>query len=78
MNKRLTKISKYLSFILRHNPDAIGMRLDPEGWLNIDQLIANANAAGKSMKRDQIHEVVASNDEKRFSLSDDGLRIRAN
>ena len=78
MNKRLTKISKYLSFILRHNPDAIGMRLDPEGWLNIDQLIANANAAGKSMNRDQIHEVVASNDEKRFSLSDDGLRIRAN
>ena len=78
MNKRLTKISKYLSFILRHNPDAIGMRLDPEGWLNIDQLIASATEAGKSMKLAQIHEVVALSDEQRFSLSDDGLRIRAN
>jgi putative RNA 2'-phosphotransferase len=78
MNKRLTKISKYLSFILRHDPDAIGMKLDPEGWLNVDQLVKNANAAGKSIKLAQVHEVVASNEEKRFSLSDDGLRIRAN
>jgi putative RNA 2'-phosphotransferase len=78
MNKRLTKISKYLSFILRHNPDAIGMKLDPEGWLNVDQLVKNANAAGKSIKLAQVHEVVASSDEQRFCLSDDGLRIRAN
>ena len=78
MNKRLTKISKYLSFILRHNPGAIGMKLDPDGWLNVDQLIKNANENGKSITLAQLHEVIAGSEEKRFSLSDDGLRIRAN
>ncbi len=77
MNKRLTRVSKYLSFILRHNPQAIGMQLDPEGWLNIDELIKNANASGKSITLDQLHQVVACSDEKRFALSEDGLRIRA-
>jgi putative RNA 2'-phosphotransferase len=77
MNKRLTRISKYLSFILKHNPESIGMQLDPEGWLNVDQLITNANANGKSITLEQLREVVASNDQQRFALSDDGLRIRA-
>jgi putative RNA 2'-phosphotransferase len=77
MNKRLTRISKYLSFILKHNPESIGMQLDPEGWLNVDQLITNANSNGKSITLEQLREVVASNDQQRFALSDDGLRIRA-
>jgi putative RNA 2'-phosphotransferase len=77
MNKRLTKISKYLSFILRHNPAAIGLQLDPEGWLSIDELIKHANAAGKSITRDQVQQVVATSEEQRFVLSDDGLCIRA-
>jgi putative RNA 2'-phosphotransferase len=77
MNKRLTRISKYLSFILKHNPESIGMQLDPEGWLNVDELITNANANGKSITLEQLREVVASNDQQRFTLSDDGLRIRA-
>lgn len=77
MNKRLTKISKYLSFVLRHHPDAIGMKLDPEGWLNIEELIKNAKASGKSITLEQVQEVVSSSDEKRFAFSDDGLRIRA-
>jgi len=77
MNKRLTKISKFLSFVLRHEPQSIGMQLESGGWLNIDELIKNANANGKSITLAQVHEVVASGDEKRFVVSDDGLRIRA-
>jgi putative RNA 2'-phosphotransferase len=77
MNKRLTKISKFLSFVLRHNPQSIGMQLGPDGWLSIDDLIKNANAHGKSITVVQLQEVVASSDEKRFALSDDGLQIRA-
>ncbi|MFK8113785.1 MAG: RNA 2'-phosphotransferase [Rubripirellula sp.] len=76
MNKRLTKISKYLTFILRHEPQAIGLKLDPERWLNIDELIKNANAAGKSVTLEQLHEVVASSEDKLFEVSDDNLRIR--
>lgn len=77
MNKRLTKISKYLSFILKHNPQSIGLQPNADGWLNIDELIKNANANGKSITLEHVRTIVASHDEKRFALSDDGLQIRA-
>ncbi len=77
-SKQLTSTSKFLSLVLRHQPEIIGMQLDAEGWLPIDQLIENANRHGKSLTLDLLHEVVASCEKKRFSLSDDGLKIRAN
>ncbi|MCO8121663.1 RNA 2'-phosphotransferase [Stieleria sp. TO1_6] len=77
MNKRLTKISKYLTFILRHHPETIGVQLDPEGWATIDDLVKNANASGKAITTEQVHQVVSEAEIKRFELSDDGLRIRA-
>lgn len=73
-----TKTSKFLSLVLRHKPETIGMQLDPDGWLEIDALIRNANNVGKSLTLEMLHDVVATNDKQRFSLSDDGLRIRAN
>lgn len=54
------------------------MQLDPEGWLPIDELIENANRHGKKLSLEMLHDVVAACEKKRFSLSDDGLRIRAN
>tara|TARA_R110002073_G_scaffold11898_6_gene53624 strand:- start:11028 stop:11264 length:237 start_codon:yes stop_codon:yes gene_type:complete len=77
MNKRLTKISKYLSFVLKHHPEAIGIRLDPYGYVNIEELVENANASGKSITTELVYQVVAESEEQRFSLSDDRLRIRA-
>jgi len=76
MNRRLTKISKYLSFILRHHPESIGLTLDPERWASVDELVKNANSNGKSITLAQVQEVVALNEQKIFVLSDDGLRIR--
>lgn len=76
MNRRLTKVSKYLSFILRHHPEAIGLELDAERWANVDELVKNANSNGKSITREQVQEVVALNELKIFDLSEDGLRIR--
>lgn len=77
MNKRLTKISKYLSFVLKHEPGSIGMALDPEGWIVIDDLVANSNAAGKSITKAYVLDVIAQSEEKRFELSEDATRIRA-
>jgi len=77
MNKRLTKISKYLSFVLKHHPETIGIRLDPYGYVNIEELVKNANASGKSITTELVYQVVAESEEQRFSLSDDRLRIRA-
>jgi putative RNA 2'-phosphotransferase len=74
------KISKFLSFILRHKPEEIGLALDKQGWAEMDELIAKANQSSRSerLNRALIQEVVASNDKKRFSISEDGQRIRAN
>jgi putative RNA 2'-phosphotransferase len=54
------------------------MKLDVEGWLPIDELIENANRQGKQLSLELLHEVVASCEKKRFALSEDGLKIRAN
>ena len=77
MDKKLVSTSKFLSLVLRHRPETVGMQLDPEGWLEINTLITNANTRGKSITLAELHEVVATNDKRRFALSDDGLRIRA-
>ena len=76
MNRRLTRISKYLSFILRHHPETIGLELDAERWANVDELVKKANAKGKSFTLEQVQKVVALNEQKMFVLSSDGARVR--
>jgi putative RNA 2'-phosphotransferase len=71
------QLSKFLSFVLRHKPDAIGLELDPQGWASIDDLIAKGIAAATKFSRDDLLHVVETSDKKRFSISSDGLRIRA-
>jgi putative RNA 2'-phosphotransferase len=77
MADRLTETSKFLSYVLRHKPQAIGLALDPEGWAGIEALIAAAAANGRQLDRPLIQAVVDSNDKKRFAISADGTRIRA-
>lgn len=71
------QLSKFLSFVLRHKPDAIGLTLDPQGWASLDELIEKGNAAGTRFGREDLLHVVETSDKKRFSVSTDGLRIRA-
>lgn len=75
--KELLRTSKFLSLVLRHQPEVIGLQLDEEGWLDIDALVAASNNRGKPLTLELVHEVIATNDKRRFALSDDGLRIRA-
>lgn len=76
MNRR-TELSKFLSYVLRHRPDSIGLALDEAGWTGIDVLLAGAARAGKAMTRDELREIVETNEKKRFAISPDGMRIRA-
>ncbi len=78
MEKKLIRLSKFLSRVLRHNPEKIHLSLDQSGWAEIKQLIENARQAGIIINRDELHQVVDQNDKKRFSLSEDGRKIRAN
>lgn len=73
--KQVTTASKFLSFVLRHEPQAIGLTLDSEGWADIDELVACAVKHDHFMNRDLLQIVVTTNDKKRFSV--DGNRIRA-
>lgn len=70
-------ISKFLSLVLRHQPETIGLTLDANGWANVDDLIARAAAHGKRFTADDLFRVTANNDKKRFTLSQDSRRIRA-
>jgi putative RNA 2'-phosphotransferase len=72
-----TQLSKFLSYVLRHKPESIQLRLDEQGWANVEELIANSANSGTSFTREDLVRVVATNDKKRFSLSEDGRRIRA-
>ena len=76
-DKKLTTISKFLSLVLRHEPQRIGLALDAAGWVAVDELLAQAAQAGRAITRAQLDEVVATNDKQRFAISEDGLRIRA-
>ena len=69
--------SKFLSFVLRHKPEAIGLSLDGEGWAEVDILLRLAAEHGTMVAREDLLRVVEQNDKKRFTLSADGLRIRA-
>lgn len=78
MKRNLVQLSKLISYILRHKPDSIGLNLDSEGWAIIDDLINKCNASGNSLDKNILIELVKDNDKKRFSISADGHRIRAN
>ncbi|BAM87195.1 hypothetical protein S58_11850 [Bradyrhizobium oligotrophicum S58] len=71
------RLSKFLSLVLRHQPETIGLVLDAQGWVAIDDLIARAAAAGTALSRADLEQVVATSDKKRFTISEDGQRIRA-
>lgn len=76
--KEKKAISKFLSLVLRHQPEAAGLTLDVQGWVDVELLLAGCNAHGRPLTRRALDEVVATNPKQRFAYSDDGTRIRAN
>lgn len=74
----LISTSKFLSLVLRHQPEAIGLSLDENGWAEVEDLLRLANQQGKQLTRRLLEQVVAENDKQRFAFSDDGRRVRAN
>lgn len=76
--QRQKRISKFLSYVLRHHPESIGIELDSGGWAEVSQLLQGASRSGFRISLDELKIVVAENDKQRFSFSQDGLHIRAN
>ncbi len=76
--KDLKNISKFLSLVLRHKPEEIGVSMDAQGWVNVDELLEKSIASGIQLDFDMLEEVVITNDKQRFAFNDDYSLIRAN
>jgi len=76
--KRSVKVSKFLSRILRHAPEDLGLTLEPGGWVPVDDLLAGASKTGMHISRPELDEIVRNSDKQRFAFDDTGNKIRAN
>ncbi len=76
--KDLKHISKFLSLVLRHKPEEIGILMDKNGWVGVDELIEKSKNKQVFFDFETLEEVVYTNDKQRFAFNDDHTQIRAN
>lgn len=74
----LIKTGRYISYLLRHHPEEAGLTLDEHGWADVNELINAVAETYTGFSRTELDEIVATNNKKRYSYSEDGMRIRAN
>jgi len=72
------RIGKFLSLVLRHEPQKIGITLDENGWADVQELIEKCSKHRVSFTMNELEEIVATNDKKRYSFNENKTMIRAN
>ena len=77
MSERLVKLGRFISLILRHSPETIGIKLDEKGWADVEELIILMNKNRRKIDIDTLKEIVETNNKKRYEFSDDFKKIRA-
>ena len=75
--KQKIRISKFLSLVLRHKPQTIGIELDENGWTDVETLIEKSKQKGLDFDLEILDYVVETNSKKRFAFNDDKSKIRA-
>ena len=73
----LTDTSRFISLILRHKPEVIGITLDEHGWANVDELITGISKT-RPMDMEILEEIVRTDNKQRYSFNEDKTLIRAN
>ena len=74
----MTKLSVYISYLLRHQPESIGIAMDKHGWVSVAELIEKINKAGRYRITESIlAEIVRTDNKGRFRYSKDGTKIKA-
>ena len=73
----LTETSRYMSLILRHKPEVIGITLDEHGWADVNKLIEGI-AKTKMFNMNILEEIVRTDNKQRYSFNADKTKIRAN
>lgn len=77
MSKNEINISKFLSLVLRHQPETIGIQLDQNGWTDVTELIEKSNNYGVKFDRETLNHIVDTNSKKRFAFNETLDKIRA-
>ncbi len=72
-----TGTSKFISRILRHHPESIGIQLDEHGWARVDELIAGI-AKTRKFDMEMLEEIVRTDSKQRYSFNENKTLIRAN
>jgi len=72
-----TRISKFLSLILRHKPEVAGIALDSEGWADVDALLAGMARKGHRIRPEDLAHIVGTNAKRRYAFNKDRTKIRA-
>lgn len=78
MEEKHNKLSRFLSLVLRHKPEEIGLALDSQGYLSVDELIEGINNTGRVIDKRILDEILSSDNKQRYSYDSTGTRIRAN
>lgn len=78
ISKEDTKISKFMSLILRHRPEVIGLKLDEYGYIDVTDLIKGLNKKGFNIDIVDIERIVEQDEKGRYSFNDNKTKIRAN
>lgn len=73
----MSRESKFLARVLRHEPEILDLRLDRQGWVRVEDLLRAMKRSGRRMTKAQLIEIVETDDKARFTLSSDGRRLRA-
>lgn len=72
-----TASGRLIALILRHKPETIGIKLDEHGWADVDELLNGVNRT-HSLTREQLEEIVRTDNKQRFSFNEDKTKLRAN
>ncbi len=78
MNDKHKQLGKFISLVLRHNPGTIGIKLDANGWADVNELITGMNRNGRRIDKTTLIEIVETNDKQRYSFNEEQTKIRAN
>ena len=75
---KLTPISRYMTFLLRHHPEQAGLTLDQHGWAHVDELIKGIQKRYPQFQREILEEIVRTDSKQRYAFNEDHTLIRAN
>lgn len=77
---KYVSLSKFLCLLLRHTPSLVGLNIDQQGWVDIDELVSKINSSGKAREtitREIVEFIVANDNKNRLIISDDNKKVRA-